>query len=104
MTGRDLVNNLAHQLQQSKDALTGARSDSAAWRVIPLLIGQPVVNSRYLVGALALSDMTVLRALDTLAERGVRAERTGFSRNRVWEHRGILNVLDAFADGIRRVR
>ncbi|MEO7349152.1 MAG: Fic family protein [Terrimesophilobacter sp.] len=104
VTGRELVNNLAHQLQQSKDALTGVRSDSAAWRVLPLLIGQPVVNTRYLVGALGMNDMAVMRALQTLAERGVLTERTGFSRNRVWEHRGILNVLDAYADGIRRVR
>ncbi|WP_281283228.1 Fic family protein [Rhodoglobus vestalii] len=102
VTGRELVDNLADQLQQSKDALAGIRSDSAAWKVLPRLIGQPVVNTRYLVRALGMSDMTVMRSLDVLADRRILTERTGFSRNRVWEHRGILNVLDAYAARIRR--
>lgn len=103
-TGRDLVDQLASQLQKSKDALAGLRSDSAAWKILPRLIGQPVVNTRYLVGALRMNDMTVIRALDALTDRGVLTERTGFSRNRVWEHRGILSVLDAYAERIRRSR
>ena len=46
--------------------------------------------------------MTVTRALDALTERGVLVERSGKRRNRVWEHRGILAVLDDYAEQIRR--
>ncbi|WP_341953445.1 Fic family protein [Salinibacterium sp. TMP30] len=102
VTGRELVDNLANELEASKHALAGIRSDSAAWKVLPRLVGQPVVNTRYLVGALGLSDMTVVRALDVLSDREILTERTGFTRNRVWEHRGILSVLDAYAARIRR--
>ena len=101
VTGRELVSSLAAELQRSREALSGIRSDSAAWRVLPRLIGQPVVNARYLVEALALTDATVVRALDVLVDRGVIVERTGFSRNRVWEHPGILGVLDSSAARIR---
>jgi Fic family protein len=104
VTGRTLVDGLAGQLRQSNEALSGIRSDSAAWRILPLLVGQPVVNTRYLVDALSSRDMTVARALDVLTRRGVLFERTGFSRNRVWEHRGILSVLDDYAREVRRGR
>lgn len=102
VTGRELVDNLANELAASRRALAGIRSDSAAWKILPRLIGQPVVNTRYLVSALGLNDMTVVRALDVLTDRGILTERTGFSRNRVWEQREILGVLDAYAAQIRR--
>jgi Fic family protein len=102
VTGRTLVDGLAQQLRESNDALSGVRSDSAARRILPLLVGQPVVNTRYLVNTLGIRDVTVVRALDVLTARGILVERTGFSRNRVWEHRGILTVLDDYANDVRR--
>lgn len=101
-TGRDLVDELARQVDRSRAALVGVRSDSVAWKIVPLLVGQPVVNTRYLVDQLGRSDVSVVRALETLAARDILTERTGFSRNRVWEHRGVLNTLDAYADRVRR--
>lgn len=102
VSGRRLVDDLAAQLEDARERMAGVRRQSAAWRVLPRLIGQPVVNTRYLKSALGLSDMTALRALDTLAERGVVVERTGQARNRVWQHPGILDVLDDYAEQIRR--
>jgi hypothetical protein len=34
----------------------------------------------------------------------VLIERTGHARNRVWQHGGILDVLDEYAETIRRAR
>lgn len=104
VTGRELVDALAGELERSKEALAGVRSHSAAWKILPRLIGQPVVNTRFLVAAMGVSDVSVMRALDVLSRRGVLVERTGNSRNRVWEQRGILSVLDAYADSVRRGR
>ena len=42
------------------------------------------------------------RALDQLVSAGVLVERTGLRRNRVWQHAGIVAVLDTYAEGLRR--
>lgn len=100
-TGEALVDRLAEQLDDSKAKLAGVRSDAAAWRVLPLLIGQPAVNLRYLVKQ-GFGEMSALRALGVLTERGVLVERTGRARNRVWQHPGVFSVLDEYAAEIRR--
>ncbi|MHA3685082.1 Fic family protein [Leucobacter sp. HY1908] len=103
VTGRDLVNDLAAQLDDSKAKLAGIRSDAAAWRILPTLISQPAVNTKHLIRALGLGEMAALRALDAMVARGVLVETTGKSRGRVWQHRGILGVLDDYAARIRRM-
>ncbi|MCS5730157.1 Fic family protein [Herbiconiux moechotypicola] len=102
VTGRSLVDQLAQQLDASRGRLEGVRPQAAAWRILPVLIQQPVVNTSYLMNSLGLSAMTVGRALDTLVERGVVREGTGAARRRVWRHPGILDVLDTYAAEVRR--
>jgi Fic family protein len=102
-TGTQLVDDLVAQLEDSRQKLRGLRSDAAAWRILPALVGQPAVNTKYLMRALGLGEMGALRALDTLADRGVLTESTGRSRNRVWQHPGIFDVLDGYAEKIRRM-
>lgn len=103
VTGAELVDNLAAELENSRAKLTGLRADAAAWTILPVLIGQPAVNTRYLMNRLGLGEMTALRALATLTERGVLTEISGRARGRVWQHRGILDVLDDYAATIRRM-
>lgn len=78
------------------------RSDAAAWKVLPQLIAQPVVNTKYLARTLKLGEMAALRAIRLLEERGVLSETTGGARNRIWQHTGILNVLDNYATNLSR--
>jgi Fic family protein len=103
VTGTQLVDDLVGQLDDSRQKLKGLRSDAAAWRILPALVGQPAVNTKYLMSVLGLGEMGALRALDTLTDRGVLTESTGRSRNRVWQHRGIFDVLDGYAEKIRRM-
>ncbi|MGP6172180.1 Fic family protein [Microbacterium sp. A204] len=103
VTGSDLVNDLAAQLEDSRAKLAGIRSDAAAWRILPALVSQPVMNAKYLVQTLGLGEMAALRALDAMSARGVLVEMTGKSRGRVWQHSGILGVLDEYAARIRRM-
>lgn len=103
VTGSELVNDLVVQLSKSKELLAGVRSDAAAWRILPILVGQPAVNIRYLTQTLGLGEMASLRAMDLLVERGVLTEGTGRARNRVWQHGGILEALDEYAEQIRRM-
>ena len=102
-SGTKLVDDLAAQLDESRAKLTGLRADATAWKVLPTLVGQPAVNSRYLQQVLGLGDMAALRALDALVDRGVLSESTGKARSRIWQHRGIFEVLDAYAESIRRM-
>ncbi len=101
-TGMRLVDDLAAQLEEARVALADVRRQASAWRVLPHLIAHPVINARYLVDHLAMSDMTAQRALAQLTAAGVLVERTGQRRNRVWQHPGILRTLDAYAQQIRR--
>jgi Fic family protein len=103
-TGIELVDDLAGELDRARDRLAGVRRNSKVWDVLPALVGQPVVNTAYLRDVLGLKELSAHRALATLTERGVLKERTGYSRNRVWSHSGILGVLDDYAEKIRRVR
>jgi len=101
-TGKDLIDSLAAQLDGSATKLAGLRSSSAAWKILPLLISQPVVNARYLKDQLGLGDAAVQRALSLLTERGVLVEKSGRSRNRVWQHDGVLKILDEYAKSLQR--
>lgn len=102
-TGTHLVDDLVAQLEDSRAMMVGIRADAAAWKILPNLVGQPAVNVRYLKNTLGLGEMTALRALDSLTERGVLIETTGRSRGRVWQHRGIFDALDSYALVIRRM-
>jgi Fic family protein len=101
-SGSGLVDDLAGQVDASRLSLAGLRRQASAWKVLPCLVAQPVVNARFLADHLGMNDMTVQRALGQLTEAGVLEERTGLRRNRVWQHAGILQVLDAYAQRLRR--
>ncbi len=100
-TGMQLVDDLVDQLDDSRSKMAGIRADAAAWRILPHLVSQPAVNVKYLKNSLGLGEMSALRALDSLTDRNVLTETTGRSRGRVWQHRGILEALDAYASVIR---
>ncbi|MBN9612875.1 MAG: Fic family protein [Actinobacteria bacterium] len=101
-SGRELIDQLRAELEVARMLLLGVNRHAAAWRLLPRLIGQPVVNSAYVQQALGVGTVTANRALETLSERGVLVERTGKRRGRIWQHTGMLNVLDEYAEGIRR--
>lgn len=102
VTGRALVDDLADVLDDSRGLLGGLRPQAAAWRVLPLLVAQPIVTAASVRSALGAGDMTAQRAIAQLAEAGVLTERTGRRRGRVWQHAGILAVLDDYAERVRR--
>lgn len=103
-TGSTLIDHLSDELVASTEKLTGVRSQSAAFKILPLLIGQPVLSVDYLVRTAGFNKMTAGRALDLLVEREVIVEITGQRRNRLWQHPGILAILDEYAAQIKRSR
>jgi Fic family protein len=101
-SGRVLVDDLATQLAEAREKLAGVRVHAAAWKVLPRLIGQPVINANFLTSELEMNDVTAQRTLELLTNRQILVERTGLRRNRIWQHSGILDVLDNYAAMIRR--
>nr|WP_241769884.1 Fic family protein [Cellulosimicrobium sp. MM] len=90
------------QVATAREQLSGLRPQASAWSVVPHLVAHPVINAAFLRDHLGFSDVTAQRALSQLADAGVLRERSGLRRNRVWQHEGILAVLDLFAQRIRR--
>lgn len=103
-TGMTLIDDLAAAMEGAHEKLAGVRSDAAAHRVLPVLIGQPIVNATYLRSTLGLNEVAVKRALDTLVARGVLVESSGRRRNRTWAQPEMLAALDAYARRVRRGR
>lgn len=103
-SGSKLVDDLAVQIEEAAEALRAAklRPQAVAWRTLPHLVAQPVINARYLSDRFRMSAQTAQRALAQLTDAGVLTERTGLKRDRVWQHTGILTVLDDYAAGLRR--
>jgi Fic family protein len=103
-SGSTLVDQLAEQIDEGTIALRARklRPQAVAWRMLPHLVAQPVINARYLADRFAMSAPTAQRALAQLSDAGVLTERTGLKRDRIWQHSGILTVLDAYAAGLRR--
>lgn len=103
-SGATLVDDLAAQLEHARQQMTvrKLRPQAAAWRVLPHLVAHPVVNAALLTDSLGLNDNTAQRALAQLTDAGVLEERTGHRRHRVWQHAGIIDTLDLYAQALRR--
>ena len=101
-SGRKLIDDLCMRLDEANADMQGVRRDAAVWKVLPSLIAQPIINTRYLRESLGLTKAQAERAVKTLAERGIVTARSSKKRDVVYEHRGILNVLDKYAASLRR--
>lgn len=101
-SGRDLIDALAGVLDEARAMVAGVRKDAAAHRVLPLLVGQPVVSTVFVREALQLNEVSAKRAIDVLVERGVLIEISGRRRHRVWAQEAVLSALDAYARRARR--
>lgn len=102
-SGADLVDRLAERLDEDHQALAASRlrSQAPAWRVLPHLVAQPVVDARHLQDHFTMSAATAQLALAQLAAAGVLVERIGPGRDRVWQHDGVLTALEAYAASLR---
>ena len=101
--GQRLVENLREVRASYSERIT-ARSDSIAWRIADVLLGQPVISNAYVVNKFGVSDVAAQRGIDRLVEAGVLRSGAQRDRNRIWQADDVLRILDDFASSIRRVR
>jgi Fic family protein len=99
---------LASDLRSIRDRWGGriqARSDAAAWKVVDILMAQPVIDSPTVQERLGIPAMSANRAIERLVKDRVLKEVTGRYRDRVYEAKEVLLALDGFAArGGRRAR
>jgi len=69
------------------------RADAAAWAVIDVLPGHPVVTVPVAVAATGRSKPSVNQAMEQLAAAGVLEPVSASKRNRAWEANGLLDLL-----------
>jgi Fic family protein len=74
-----------------------ARRDAAVWRIMDLLLRQPVVDTALIERELAVTSANAGRALQQLATAGVTKEFSDRKRNRLWQAQEVLSALDEFA-------
>ena len=74
----------------------GLRSDAAAWRVIDVLPGIPIISVPVAVQATGRSKAAVQQAVEQLVRAGVLEPLGSGKRNRQWEAIGLLALADDF--------
>ena len=75
------------------------RADAAAWALIDVLVGQPVVNLPVAVALTGRVKSSVNVAIDQLASAGVLIPLSQSPRNRSWEVAGLLELVAALEAG-----
>jgi Fic family protein len=99
--GERLVGQLRALRSDWADSVS-ARSDSAVWPLMDLLVRQPVVTARVVTGQLGVSAPAAQAALQRLVQAEILQESTGHRRNRVFRAPEVLRALDGYAAGLGR--
>ena len=94
--GRALVADL-RAVRQRGDSAVKAREGAAAWRVVDLLLRQPVLDVDTVSREVGVSPVNAAKALATLADAGVVVEFSGRRRGRRWQAPEVISALDEFA-------
>ena len=75
-----------------------ARSDSAVWPLMDLVLRQPVINTAVVQAQLGVSHTNAMKAIGRLVEIGALAEVGGRRRSILWQSPEVLGALDGFAE------
>ncbi len=93
---RTLVEELNALNTESKANIT-ARKDATVWRLLDLLVRQPVVDSNLVVDQLGVAPHNANTALALLEEAGIVKKIAGNHRYRKWAAPEVLHAIDKFA-------
>lgn len=85
-------------LQAEWKEKAGVRKGSTAEKVIEALPAQPVIDVKKAADLAGTSEEAARLALNSLAERGVLKQVTKRNWGRVWEAKGLWNLLDRFEE------
>jgi Fic family protein len=96
------VDELSEQWRSALGSLPSSpRSDAAAWAIIDVLPAHPIITARVAAAATGRAKPRVYQALESLEQAGVLLPLTKKRRNRSWEARGLLSLLEGLDAGER---
>ncbi|MBS9371940.1 Fic family protein [Rhodococcus sp. B50] len=101
--GRTLVADLEAVRERWRSEVT-ARRDSAVHRLVDVLLRQPVIDNRTAAAALSVTGANAQIAIDRLVDAGILTQITEGRRNRIWQAKDVVRVLDEFAARAKRRR
>jgi Fic family protein len=84
---------------QLADAPRAPRSDAAAWAIIDILPAHPIVSAGVLVAETGRAKPAVYQGIEQLVAAGVLAPVSTSKRNRLWEARGLLSLVERMEAG-----
>lgn len=94
--GQLLVADLRTLRQRWTDSIT-ARSDSAVWKIVDLLLRQPVISTSVVMETVGINHTNASRAIDRLLTAGILSEVSGRRRSQLWQSTEVIQALDGFA-------
>ena len=96
VNGRILAAEVGDMRERWRSGLD-VRRDSGAWRLLDVVIAQPVVNAAYVKRVLGSSDQGAVNAIAALEHAGVLTRTSRDRRNRLWQAPEVLDTMDDFA-------
>lgn len=101
--GRILIDDL-EIVQVEWRGRISARRDSAAHRLVDVLLRQPVIGAAAAAAQLGISTVNAQVAIDRLVDANILTQITDGRRNRIWLAKDVVQVLDGFAARAKRRR
>ncbi|WP_231556407.1 Fic family protein [Cryobacterium sp. MLB-32] len=99
--GRILVADL-ETVQAEWRGRIRARQDSAAHRLLDILLRQPAIGAAEAAAQLGISTVNAQVAIDRFVDAGVLTQITDGRRNRIWLAEDVVGALDEFAARAKR--
>lgn len=100
--GARLVADLRDRVAELRGRVSGVNRGALVHRLVPLLVEQPAVTSRFVAERMGVPVTSAVRALDRLTDAGVLTVASQGRRNRIWVQPDIIRTLDEFAASLRR--
>lgn len=88
---------LADEWRAALGEAVNPRADAAAWAIIDVLPAHPMLTGPGAIAATGRARAPVYDGIRQLEEAGVLVPLTASARNRVWEARGLLELLELLA-------
>ena len=101
--GRILVGDLETVQLEWRDRVK-ARRDSAAHRLVSILLRQPVIDSAAAATELGISTVNAQVAINRLVDAGILTQISSGRRNRIWLAKDVMRVFDEFGTRAKRHR
>jgi hypothetical protein len=95
----EAVDHLMSLWRSALERSGAPRAGAAAWEIINVLPAHPMITGPTAIAATRRARASVYQGLEQLQAAGVLQPVSSSHRNRVWEARGLLDLLEGLEAG-----